>query len=279
MSSLTDLFTPTFFLILVIILLAVSGIVLYFENRMREQNHKISSMLSLVTTLAEDINNSRQSFFGGGLVPTNLQPSVDHVLSDKSFNLSKLITVSDGDCESGSEIGSDDETLVEDEEDGDEEDGDEEQDLEEQDLEELSEADSELSHDNVRVLKLDLEQTEDLGEDIVEGAVVEELLDEPLVEDNEAQLEVVLDEHAALEDGDLDEQNNDLSESTLDLKTIKINLTDGSDDLEEQDTSNGSKDYRKLSLNKLRNIVAIKGLASDPFKLKKHELLKLLGSD
>jgi hypothetical protein len=35
-------------------------------------------------------------------------------------------------------------------------------------------------------------------------------------------------------------------------------------------------DYKKLSLNKLKSIVLEKGLVSDPSKLKKNELLKLL---
>ena len=35
---------------------------IYFENRMREQNHKIASMLSLVSTLAEDMNNVKMGF-------------------------------------------------------------------------------------------------------------------------------------------------------------------------------------------------------------------------
>ena len=35
-------------------------------------------------------------------------------------------------------------------------------------------------------------------------------------------------------------------------------------------------DYRKLSLNKLKNVVMEKGLVTDSSKLKKHELLKLL---
>jgi hypothetical protein len=36
-------------------------------------------------------------------------------------------------------------------------------------------------------------------------------------------------------------------------------------------------DYKKLSLNKLKSVVLDKGLATDTSKLKKSELLKLLG--
>ena len=55
-----------------------------------------------------------------------------------------------------------------------------------------------------------------------------------------------------------------------DLKTISINLEDPHPD---------SLDYKKLSLPKLRSIVSDKGLASDASKLKKNELLKLLGAE
>ena len=57
---------------------------------------------------------------------------------------------------------------------------------------------------------------------------------------------------------------------SADLKTISINLEEPHQD---------SLDYKKLSLPKLRSIVSDKGLASDASKLKKNELLKLLGAE
>jgi hypothetical protein len=36
-------------------------------------------------------------------------------------------------------------------------------------------------------------------------------------------------------------------------------------------------DYKKLSLNKLKSVVLDKGLATDTLKMKKNDLLKLLG--
>jgi hypothetical protein len=63
----------------------------------------------------------------------------------------------------------------------------------------------------------------------------------------------------------LEENKNDLVES--ELKTININLEEQTDSL----------DYKKLPLNKLRSIVSEKGLSTDSTKLKKNEILKLLG--
>jgi hypothetical protein len=51
------------------------------------------------------------------------------------------------------------------------------------------------------------------------------------------------------------------------LKTININLEEHAESI----------DYKKVTLAKLRSIVAEKGLTNDASKLKKNELLKLLG--
>jgi hypothetical protein len=59
MASLTDLFNPTFLMFLGILVLVVALLVVYFESKFREQNHKISSMLSLVSSLAEEVNGSK----------------------------------------------------------------------------------------------------------------------------------------------------------------------------------------------------------------------------
>ena len=48
MAILTDLFNPSFFMFLGILILVIALLVVYFESKMREQNHKIASMLSLV---------------------------------------------------------------------------------------------------------------------------------------------------------------------------------------------------------------------------------------
>ena len=56
MSFLSDIFNPTLLIFLGITLLIIALLIVYFESKMREQNHKISSMLSLVSSLAEETN-------------------------------------------------------------------------------------------------------------------------------------------------------------------------------------------------------------------------------
>ena len=61
----------------------------------------------------------------------------------------------------------------------------------------------------------------------------------------------------------------EINENNAELKTVNINL--------EENIEN--HDYKKFSINKLRNIVVEKGLSTDASKLKKNEMLKLLGAE
>jgi hypothetical protein len=87
---------------------------------------------------------------------------------------------------------------------------------------------------------------------------------------------------------DMDELNdlvNELEETNFDTDVINIK-EDGNNfdflktihiaNLEEESDTN-KLDYKKYSLNKLRNIVVEKGLVTDSSKLKKPDLYKLLG--
>jgi hypothetical protein len=318
MPSLADLFTPTFFIFLGVLLLVISVFVIYFENRMREQNHKIASMLSLVSTLAEDMNNVKMGFnhlatggsgfSGSGFAgsESNGRESTGRESTDTNYN-NKLITVSDGEygsedynsdnsdnsdnieADDNSESNIDDvenETQCSDEADcydetesfdesedsvNDEEANNEFLEADIEILEELTQHyDSNLDESNsdIKVLKLDTDHSNQITE--IDAAQDLESLDGELLNvDN--QLDSVVDEQN-VEPNDTNSQE---------LKTIKIDLGDDGNNLEESESHTESIeiDYKKLSLNKLRNIVSERGLSSDSFKLKKHELLKLLESE
>ena len=68
------------------------------------------------------------------------------------------------------------------------------------------------------------------------------------------------------------ELEHDHAEDLLasDLKTISIT---------DFDDANKKSEYKKMSINKLREAVTEKGIVSDATKLKKIELLKLLGEE
>ena len=102
MPSLTDLFNPSFLMFLGILVLVISLLFIYFETKYRDQNHKISSMLSLVSSLAEELNAVKfglnQIAFTGGMGMNMYQnePSLEKKQNlYESKNENTLITVSD----------------------------------------------------------------------------------------------------------------------------------------------------------------------------------------
>ena len=273
MPSLTDLFNPTFLMFLGILVLVVALLVVYFESKMRDQNHKIASMLSLVSTLAEDMNGVKMGLnhlamtrVGGSMMPPFQQP-LEQNIPFHSNQENKLIEVSDDES---------DEDDIDSDSDNEEIDSDSDND-EESD----SESDNGLEND-IKILKInitnddnDIDETEnlDLEETVSFGDFEpeDELPEDELSEDELQELsEDYTEEKLNLQYHETTEETKFISSS--DLKTININL-------EESQTENC--DFKKLSLPKLRSIVIEKRLASnlDANKFKKQELLKLLGAE
>jgi len=271
MASLTDLFNPTFLMFLGILVLVVALLVVYFESKMREQNHKINSMFSIVSTLAENV--------------TGLQAGVNHlsIMSQQnggnsqehvsSFNKpleknrdTKLITVSDDEYES------DDEESVVSEESDNEINADPDADADTESIDSIN--------DELEINSADDLSMNDLSDDSNEEEHIEQIKvfkinveSAESVEDVDAEnvdAENVDAESVGLSDlEDLEEKPVEPIVSQSELKTISINLEEPVEKI----------DYKKLQLPKLRSIVVEKGLATstDASKLKKGELLKLLG--
>ena len=254
--SLTDLFTPTFFTFLGILLLVAALIVIYFENKMRDQNHKIASMLSLVSTLAEDMNRVKMSV--NHLAITTIGGTAQDQLNTAFISNENKITVSDDEGDSDDDASEifDNEELSDDDYDDDD----------------VSETDTDTSsHDDIKVLKLNIseEANNDDNDDIDETLDLDAIDENDDLEDLDDNLSELQSEISHISDTEEKMENND-NLSALDLKTISIHL---------EETQHDSLDYKKLPLPKLRNIVAEKGLTSDASKLKKNELLKLLESE
>jgi hypothetical protein len=277
----TDLFNPTFFMFLGILILVVALVVVYFESKSREQNHKIASMLSLVSTLAEDMNGVKMGLHhlsvnrvGGANLPRfpqQAQPSLEESnMQLFQNNDDNLIPVSDDESMDDS-IGDSDDSDEEDSDDDDEEE------------------DDDNNQTNIKILTLnmttpsaeedDFEDIEDIDELEDLGGIdedMEHLTDTNSQSSKESQsskknvLEML--SMRAAENSTSVEQldGSHINISATDLKTININLDEIHAD---------SIDYKKLPLPKLRSIVTDKGLAEDASKLKKQELLKLLEID
>ncbi len=257
MPSLADLFNPTFLMFLGILVLVAALLVVYFESKMRDQNHKIASMLSLVSTLAEDMNGVKMGLNHLAIRSSHINNNLGNTQIISNVNNDLIEVSDDGEDEYEDE---NDNVSVEDSENNDSEYDEYEDDI-----------------DNVKVLKLTISQNEsesgnnsDLDEmadldgefepvdEVPEMAneYIEEVLDLKYDEPNVNELKV--------------EEAKESVISSSDFKTISINLGDSSED---------QIDYKKLQLPKLKSIVTEKGLATstEASKLKKQELLKLLG--
>ena len=333
MPSLIDIFNPSFLIFLGIMVLVVALLIVYFEGKMREQNHKISSMLSLVSAMAEEVNIIRSnvsiSTVGGSShinkAPFEFNPQInisENTEDNKSLlfseNKQELIAVSDDDdsaseyaSETESESGSDDDDNC-----------DEESSVDSNFIELLQQSQTIQIHDesqDIKILKINIEDfdkdnenQEDLNEvndmndledvndvfsdsdsdnEIEDVDILHEQLNNntySLAGSNviiidgvhhiyDANIENDLNENDGLNDIELvNELDNTITQglpTDLDLKSINIS------DLEENKNNNENVDYKKLSLNKLRSVVLEKNLVGDSSKLKKQELLKLLGAE
>jgi len=242
--ALTDVFTSPFFISFVITLL-VGFLGVYITQKLYQQNHKITTMFEIVSTLAGEVQTLRsQLMFGsmgnvggaGGLIH---QPQPQVVLSEEQ-NI-KLISVSDD--EDGEE-GED-----EDQEDSEEEEDDENSDDAEEDLGEDSDDDQEDSEedDEEDGTKESIGEIEELEEELHVKKINLEDIEELHIEEDESP--------------DFDNIIKSISvEDTIDLglKSFDVEF-----------------DYKKASLGKLKSLAMEKGLVKDASKMKKQDLLKL----
>ena len=312
MAPLVDLFNPSFFIILGIVVLLIALTVVYFESKMRQHNHKIASMLSLVSTLAEDMTNVKMglnhlavtNLNGGGVsLNTPFQSQNLGTNFDKQSELN-LIEVSDDESEDNdSEDNESEDNESEDndsEEDtvnysqleiGSESDKDDINDIDDiddiNDIDDIDDINDIDDSDNIKVVKLTItennddeenfcEETNDLefgADDYLEGMESSNDIPEISQEYTEEVLSLKYDE--ANDDKTLDNDNVKLEESVL---TTSSDLKTVSINLGDE-TYSEHIDFKKLQLPKLRNIAVEKGLtsSSEAQKLKKQEILKLLG--
>jgi hypothetical protein len=248
-------------------------------------------MLSLVSTLAEDMNVVKMglnhlaitSLNGGSQmeIPQNTpfppQNLGTHINDESQLN---LIEVSDDE----SEDDNDDEEIIDDSE---LEENDETSSESEEEEDEYDEEEDEANGENIKVIKLSIsendeddvnfyDETNNLDFDPDDDLAVLDDMDEiPEISTGYAEELLSLKYDELKEENPLAEDNLQLEETVIpsssDLKTISINLGD--------ESHSEHIEYKKLQLPKLRGIAVEKGLttSSEAQKLKKPELLKLLG--
>ena len=294
MNYFTHIFNASFFIILAIIILVVALLVVYFESKIREQHHKIVSMLSLVSTLAEDINGMKINFnhliiSGGSQNKQNNSENLG-IIQNNTLNLKSthdtrdnlaLIEVSDDESNDDEAVSDDDEDVSDEESvSDDDEDVSDDEDLIKVLIVNLNDNKLNINNDS----RFNLDDSEDLDnfQPIYENAeIAEEYAKEILSLKYEVEINEQTPELLFLSNEEINQNNKQdiiLEENKDDnvlqsIKSISINLGDellAKDDI---------MDYKKIQLAKLRTIIVEKGLASnsDASKLKKNEILKLLG--
>lgn len=142
--ALNDIFTIPFLISLGITLFLVSLLSIFFLQRLNEQNHKISSMLELVTTMAEELN-----FIRGRLQIVGFQQNPNQYKQQPNINIHSKINVSDD------EDYDEDDEEEEDEDDEDDDEDEDDDDYEDDDNNEEDDEEDEENPENIKVVKLD----------------------------------------------------------------------------------------------------------------------------
>ena len=225
------------FLITFVLFLVMIGLIWYhFNERINDQNTKISQMVRVLTTMTAEVSLIRKKVglpFPETIELNEEQPTPIPTSTNKLY-------VSDEDDDSNSDD-SDSDSDSESDSDSDSED----------DKEEISKQ-IDVIEDVVEEVVVELVEdvVKDVVEDVVEKLVkevVEELVEEPV-------FSVI-----SLEDIDVEEEKEEKE-----------------DNEEKEDVK---EEYKKMSLNKLKAIVLEKKLTTDVAKLKKNDLLSILGVD
>lgn len=292
--SFFDVFNLSFVVYLGILILCLSLLFVYFESKLREQNHKMASILQIVSSLAQEVHSAPPPVTTSSIETTYPIQTFDDV---KKVNASlELIDVSDG--EEDDEEGYDEEEEEEDE----------------AELEDLDESESELEDEDddsdfeqdVSVLaeKLEIEPEEIEQDEQIEKndpvTVVKIMPDSDLkpsfdefnfLASADTEFKELDDFHVVSDkDDDAHSISSDFGEKedkvdeikSEDLKSIilsaNISVHDGSKSADEGSVMGDefTKDFKKMSQNKLKKLAIEKGLIQESSKLKKPELISLL---
>ena len=258
----SDIFSTSFLFSIAIIIILIAGIFAYVSYRMGEQDHKLNSMIGLVSTMAEEtqffrskLNMIQQKILTPDLPTVDKVEYVSHMIGGTNKN--ELINVSDDEYDS-------DDSEEEEEND----DSEKENDSEEED-DDSEEEDDDDERDNIKILDLSLANIDNQDDQNIEELSI---CDFDISDNDTNQVQEIktihLEQPIELDDKKISE--DDISF----LKNVSIN------DLGEVEDNHSSKtDYKKMSLNKLRETAVSKGIISDASKLKKNEILKLLGDE
>ncbi len=263
-----DLFSTSFLFSIAIIIILIGGLFAYVSYRMAEQDHKLTSMVNLVSILAQDLQVVRTKVLSLQKQDT---PNVEYSSQMMGGGgASDLISVSDDGDDDEEEEEIDDNTTDEEESCCSDEDEDEE---------------AEDSQEQIKLLNLTLANEDAENDPQIEDLCGEfEELDTPHKEDIKTihletpitfeETEITVPESETTDMNITSEDISFLTKGSFALKNVTIT------DLGEAEDSHASKsEYKKMSLTKLREVAVSKGVVVDASKLKKNDILKMLGDE
>ena len=306
--SLTDIFSIPFLICLSICILLIGCSSIFFYQKISQQDHKISSMIGLISTMAEEnqafrLSLSNMSHHGGNrhVLSENAQQNMNArliaVSDDESSSDDEDSSSDDEDSmsESGSESGSESEDDIGSEGDDENENeiethvikiDDEKFNLAKEKFPLFESLDPEfIEHDFDEMIDLDEINEINLDADDFESEKEKEKEKEKKVEDDHVDLEVsnIYDDLLVNSKNNIKSIHLDLEQITNtneEIKDVSVFKSMNAEDLEISASQSqkiiDTADYKKMSITKLREVISKQGV-SEASKLKKNEILKLLG--
>lgn len=245
-------FVETFFFVsLGITFILILLLVYHFRQRFISLEQKCDTMFELINNIVTELNSERRSTHGFGITspPVLFYPEPDGqtALGGQVEKPEPFTDMDDSDGEEG-----------EDDEDSDDEYSNSDED-EDSDADEDSEDEGEYSHIHISPM----DETDNNSVKVILLDQVEELTELPV--------------------DDMDDSDSDDSDKPIDLVAFEPIVVEKLDvqhleqvPAEAHEEKAANEVYNKMSMQALKTLVITKGLSSDPSKMKKAELIKLL---
>ena len=260
-----DIFSTSFLFSIAIILLICGSLFTYFNYIIDKQNHKLTSMVNLVSALAEDLQFVKNQVNKN--VDNNLQYSSQIQMMNKMN--SDLISVSD--VENEDEDEDDDEDEDEDDDDDDDENDDDDEDHDDDNNEYNGGEPKKYPFKNDTLTNDTLTNDTLTNDTLINDTLTNDFKE---VTNNHLFDEIKtihLENPISFEDTNMSLSTNLTNNDISFLKNVNITDFGEGEDLQSS--------YKKMTINKLREIIVSKGFVSDASKLKKNEILKMLEPD
>jgi hypothetical protein len=245
-------FVETFFFVsLGITFILILLLVYHFRQRFISLEQKCDTMFELINNIVTELNSERRSTHGFGITSPPVlfypEPDGDTTVGGQAEKPEPFTDMDDSDGEEG-----------EDDEDSDDEYSNSDED-EDSDADEDSEDEGEYSHIHISPM----DETDNNSVKVILLDQVEELTELPV--------------------DDMDDSDSDDSDKPIDLVAFEPIVVEKLDvqhleqvPAEAHAEKAANEVYNKMSMQALKTLVITKGLSSDPSKMKKAELIKLL---